>query len=186
MFRRKRPIALALLIGAALLVGSRLTADDKPKFETDNKNTLVKKHKEKIEVTASSTFQGFGTENLLDGDTATSWFSDSNDSVGKGKEPWVTVTFPEDVTVTRVTIAGNRHPDYPDDYSVLSGTLVFLDAAGKKIAGGIEDAKGKGYDFDFKPKDAVKKVRSIKFIPVKDQGDKNGYGDIALGEIMIE
>ena len=137
-------------------------------------------------MTASSSFQGFGTDKLLDGDNETSWFSDSDDSVAKGKEPWVTLTFPEDVTVTRVTIAGNRHPDYPDNYSVLKGTLVLLDAAGKKIASEDQDGKGKCFDFDFKPKEAVKKVRSIKFIPVKDQGDKNEFGDIALGEILID
>ena len=42
MCLNKQKFALALLMGACLLVGGRLSADDKTKFETDNKNTLVK------------------------------------------------------------------------------------------------------------------------------------------------
>jgi hypothetical protein len=189
MIPTKPKIALALVLGASLLVvGGRVLAadDDLPKSITENKNTLVKTHKEKLKVTASTFFGGYEPEKVLDGDVKTSWFSASGDSVGKGKKPWLTITFPEDVTVTRVSIAGNRDPAYPKNYSVLTGTLEFLDVDGKSLWKEEQDGVGKAYDFEFKPKQAVKKVRAIKFVSVKDEGDKNGFGDVALGEFLIE
>jgi hypothetical protein len=190
----KTGLALALAVGLLVVGTALLPADDKdkpddadpPKVITENKNTLIKKHKDKIEIEASSSYQGWEPEKLIDDNLDTSWFSDSNDSAAKGTKPSITIKFPEDVTVNRVSIAGNREPDYPDNFSILSGTVEFFDADGKSLGKEERDAKGKRFDFEFKPKEALKKVRSIKFISVKDQGDQNDFGDIAIGEFLIE
>jgi hypothetical protein len=194
MVLTKLKIGASLVLGVALLaVGGVALPDDQkpddadpPKIITENKNTLIKTHKDKLEIKASTFYQGWEPEKLIDDKLDTSWFSDSGDAAAKGTTPSITITFPEDVTVTRVSIAGNREPDFLDNYSVLTGTVEFLDADGKSLGKEEREGKGMRYDFEFKPKEAVKKVRAINFVSVKDQGDKNDFGDIALGEFLIE
>jgi hypothetical protein len=157
-----------------------------PKAPTDNKNSLVKKYQDKLEVTASTFWPGWAPEKLIDGQPETSWFSASGDAAAKGAKPWVQVAFPEDVTVTRVTLLGNREPDWLDNFSVLSGVVEFLDADGKPLWAEEAKAKGDRRDFEYKPKKPVKGVRSIKFTSLEDEGDKNGFDDIAIGEFLAE
>ena len=47
-----------------------------------------------------------------------------------GTKPFLQVTFPEDVTVKRVTILGNRDPKWLKGYTILAGTIELFDAAG--------------------------------------------------------
>lgn len=157
-----------------------------PKFVTENKNAMIKEYKNKLQVTASTTWPGWEPEKLLDGNAETSWFSAGGDAAAKGTKPWVMVTFPDDVTITRVSIVGNREPSWFDNFTVLSGMIEYLDADGKRIDADEKDGAGNRRDFEFKPKKPVKKVRSVKFISLKDEGDKNGFDDIAIGEILIE
>src|SRR5262249_34262231 len=100
--------------------------------------------------------------------------------------PWVQLEFPSDVPVKRVTIMGNRDPDWLKGYAILEGRIEFLDKDNKQLW--KEEMKGAGEfsDFDFKPKEPVKGVRFIRFTSTKDEGDKNGSNDVALGEIMVE
>jgi hypothetical protein len=184
----------SLLLAAAavaLSVGGReaQTAPIKetPKVEKkENKNTLIAAYRDKLELSCSTAYGGWPVERLIDGNLGTSWFSASNDSAAKGTKPWVQITFPEDVKVSRVSVMGNREDPYQKNYSVLSGMIEFLDKDGKPLW--TEELKGAGdaYDFEFTPKKPVEKVRSVKFTSVKDEGDQNGFGDIALGEILIE
>ena len=153
---------------------------------TDNKNGLVKEYKEKLVVTASTFWPGWPPELLLDGNPEKSWFSAGGDAAAKGTKPWVQVAFPGDETVTRVTILGNREAPWADNFSVLSGLVEFFDADGKVLWAEEQKGAGKRYDFEFRPKKPVKGVRSIKFTSLKDEGDKNGYDDIAIGEILID
>jgi hypothetical protein len=159
---------------------------EKPKETKENKNTLIAAHKDKLTLSASSVFGGWPVERLVDGNKETSWFSASNDSAAKGTKPWVQIEFPEDVKVSRVNVLGNREPPYQKNYSVLSGVLELLDKDGSVLWS--EELKGAGdaYDFEFTPKKPVEKVRSVKFTSLTDEGDKNDFGDIALGEILIE
>ena len=174
---------------AAFLASSVLAPAPKPNYkppEGPNKNTLITKHKDKIKVAASSSYSGYPVDKLIDGDTGTSWFSGSNDSVGKGKMPWVEVEFPEDVTVARVNLLGNRDKDYPKGYSILAGKIEFMDKDGKKLHEEEGKAMGDLKDFEFTPKKAVAGVRRVRFTSTKDEGDINGSGDVALAEIQIE
>jgi hypothetical protein len=177
-------------MGAALLVavGVNLAAvgQPAPKVITDNKNTLVKKHRDELKVTASSFWVGWEPAKAIDGDLETSWFTERGDAAARGKKPWIMVTFPKDVTVTRVTILGNREPNWFDGYTILSGLVEFLDADGKRLWLDENEGVGNRRDFEFKPKKPIEKVRSIKFLSVKDQGDKNPYDDIAIAELQAE
>jgi hypothetical protein len=151
-----------------------------------NKNALIEAFRDKLILNCSSAYDGWPVERLIDGDPARSWFSGTGDSAAKGTKPWVEIAFPEDVKVSRVTVLGNREPPYEKNYHVLTGTIDFLDRDGKRLWS--EEVKGAGdaYDFEFKPKKPVEKVRSVKFTSVKDEGDQNDFGDVALGEIQIE
>jgi hypothetical protein len=164
----------------------RVEAKELPKVVTDNKNTLVKAHRGKLMATASSYWPGWEPEKVLDGDVATSWFTARGDAAAKGTKPWITITFPEDVTVTRVTVVGNREPAWFDGYTILTGMVEFLGADGKQLWVDENEGVGNRRDFEFKPKKPVAKVRSVKFVSLKDQGDQNPYDDIAIAELMIE
>jgi hypothetical protein len=61
-----------------------------------------------------------------------------------------------------------------------------LDSAGKRLAFDENDGTGKAYDYDWKLKKAVAKVRSVRFQAMGDQGKENPYDDIAIGEFQIE
>jgi hypothetical protein len=103
----------------------------------------------------------------------------------KGTTPWVKLAFPSDVTVKRVTILGNREPQYPKDYSVLAGKLELLDDKGKVLVSKEVKAAGEKFDFDVAI-GPMPIVRAIKFTITEDQGDKNGSKDCALAEIQVE
>jgi hypothetical protein len=157
-----------------------------PKVVTDNKNTLVKAHCDKLKVTASTCWPGWEPEKVIDGKVETSWFTQRGDAAAKGTKPWIMLTFPTDVTVRRVTILGNREPSWFDGYTILTGLVEFLDADGKRLWVDENQGVGNRRDFEFRPKKPVAKVRSVRFVSLKDQGDKNPYDDIALAEILVE
>src|SRR5262245_16893448 len=117
--------AVGLLVTGVLLLtavgqeAQQKKTDDKqlPRVVTDNKNTLVKTHRDKLKVTASTFFEGWAPEKAIDGDVETSWFTATGDAAAKGTKPWIMITFPEDVTVSRVSIVGNREPQWFDGYT---------------------------------------------------------------------
>jgi hypothetical protein len=181
---------VAGVCGVGLLLAVAIAAPapkpDPKKDDGENKNTLIQKYKDKLQVTASSFFQGYPADRVIDGDKQSSWYSAVGDSAAQGRKPWIMVAFPEDVNVTRFTVLGNRDPNYPLGYSVLTGLAEFLDADGKVLWNEERDAAGDLHDFDFKPKELIKKVRSVRFTSVKDEGNVNGSQDIAIAEILID
>jgi F5/8 type C domain len=164
----------------------KVNPKEPPKVKTDNKNGLIKKYRDKLELAASTTYPGWGCEKAIDGNLETSWFSNTDDSVAKGKKPWFEVKFPEDVAISRVTVLGNREPSWLKGYTILAGGLELLDKDGKRIH--YEDNEGIGnfFDFDFKYDKPKGKVRTVRFKILGDQGDENPYGDIAIAEIQID
>lgn len=105
-----------------------------PEIVTDNKNTLVLKYPGKLLLSASSTWDGWSEALAFDGNPHSSWFTVKGDAVAHGTKPWLQVAFPEDVTIKRVTILGNRDPKWLKGYTILAGTIELLDAAGKRLA----------------------------------------------------
>jgi hypothetical protein len=179
-----RALLVLLAVAVAVPIGRTGAQDkDKPK---ENKNTLIATHRKTLKLSASSEYPTFRADRLIDGKKETSWFSADDDSVAKGGEPWVQVTFPEDVKVSRVTVLGNREPSYKTGYSVLVGKIEFLAKNGKVLWTEKRKGAGASRDFDFTPKKPIDKVRSVKFSSVEDEGDQNGSGDVALAEILIE
>jgi len=157
-----------------------------PEVVSDNKNTLIQAHRNRLRLSCSTFYNGWPVEKLIDGNAATSWFSATGDAAAKGTKPWVQLTFPEDVTVARVTVLGNREPPWQKGYTILNGMIEFLDADGKQLWVDENTGVGNESDFEFKPKKPMAKVRSIKFTSLKDQGDQNPFLDIGIGEIQVE
>jgi hypothetical protein len=71
---------------------------------------LLDRYRSKVVTSASTTWPGWGPERLIDGDPRTSWFSARGDAAALGKKPWVALAFPQDVTVKKVSLLGNREP----------------------------------------------------------------------------
>jgi hypothetical protein len=176
--------------GVAMTAGGEQPKKEKPKeppkVVTENKNTLIKKHRDKLKLSCSTFFNGWPVERIVDGDTKTSWFSAMGDAAAQGTKPWVMIEFPEDVTVSLVTVLGNREEPFAKGYTILSGKVEFLNAEGKVLFADENKGIGNESDFEFKPKKPVEKVRSIRFTSLKDEGDQNDFKDIAIGEIQVE
>jgi hypothetical protein len=160
--------------------------DAKDRAKLDNSNALIREHRKELKLSASSTWPGWPVENAFDGNAETSWFSDRDDTAAHGKQPWVEVTFPADVTVRRVTILGNRDPQWPKGYTILAGGVELQNKDGKRLAFDENDGKGQLSDFDFKFAKPVQGVRTIRFTALGDQGKQNPYDDIAIGEFQVE
>ncbi len=154
----------------------------RPTFGESNTNELVKQHKDKLKVDASTEYSGYPATRLIDGEPTTVWYSAGGDSPMAGKTPHVGVTFPEDVRVKRVTVLGTRDPNYKDGYFILEGTVELLDKDGKLIAAHEVKSAGDQHDFDLKL-DQFTTVRGVRFKATKDQ---NKYSCVALSEIQME
>jgi hypothetical protein len=163
-----------------------LKAQNVPELTTDNRNSLVRKYPGKLLLSASSIWDGWPEALAFDGNPHSSWFTAKGDASAHGTKPWIQLTFPEDVTVKRVTICGNRDPRWLKGYTILAGTIELLDARGKRLAFHENDGSGKAYDYDWKLPAAVAGVRTIRFNALGDQGKENPHDDIAIGEFQVE
>src|SRR5262245_18997678 len=95
----RRTVSRALGIGPVCLglsvAGGRgLCDDDKPK---PNTNALVKQHRDKLTVTASSFWPNWPPQLVIDGNHKKSWFTAQGDTISRKTKPWVQITFPVDV-----------------------------------------------------------------------------------------
>jgi hypothetical protein len=180
----------ALAVAAGCLVGVTAYPDTPPekkdKAAAKNSNALITKHRAGLKLSASSTWPGWPPEKALDGNLETSWFSAQDDSAAHGRKTWFQVTFPEDVTVRRVTVLGNREPAWPVGFTILAGGLELLDADGKRLKYEESDGVGKFYDYDFILSTPIKGVRSVRLTALGDQGKKTQYGDVAIAEFQVE
>ena len=117
---------------------------------------------------------------LFDGNEQSSWYSNTPDSTMNEEKPAVTVTFPDDVKIKRVTVLGNRDPQYPTGYFVTEGTVELLDGKGKVISSHELKSAGDKHDFDL-ILDKFVSVRAVRFKMTKSE---NGY--CGLSEFMVE
>ena len=157
-----------------------------PPVQTDNSSALVQKHHKELMLSASSEWVGWPMSYVVDGKIETSWFSAQDDSAAKGKRPWIALSFPEDVAVKRVTVLGNRDPQWPTGYSILAGRIELCDKDGKVLHKMENDGLGNGKDFDLKLEKAMEGVRCVRFTSLGDEGDKTPHGDIAVSELQVE
>ncbi len=136
--------------------------------------------------TASSIWTGWPPENATDENIKTSWFSGKNDAAAKGTTPWLQVNFPRDVAVKRVTILGNRDPEWLIGFTILEGSVTLYDESGKVLKHEQNKGTGNYRDFDFQFEEPIARVRGVRFTSLADQGDQTEFGDIAIAEIQVE
>lgn len=153
-----------------------------PTVGEKNSNQLIKQHKDKLKLTASTEYSGYPVARLIDEKPESVWYSAAKDCPTNGTIPTVTVTFPEDVRIKRVTLFGSRDPANTSGYFVVEGTIELLDRDNKVI--GSHDLKGTGDNYDF---DLILKryttVRGVRFKATKDQ---ERYNCVALSEFQVE
>jgi F5/8 type C domain len=180
---RAIPLTLMLLVAAATWVlAAPIPRERKPHPDDKNTNALIKRHREKLKLTASSTWEGWPLDNLFDQAETTAWFSQNGDSPQNGRTTWVQATFPYAVTIKRVTILGNRDPNHPTGYFVTAGTFELLDNDDKEIAKEEVKSNGEKHDFDW-ILDKPTKVRTAKFTATKCETSTSCVG---LSEFQVE
>ena len=148
-----------------------------------NTNALVKQYRNQLKLAASSSFNGWEEGKAFDGDPLTSWFSAVGDAPMSGKQPWVSVAFPEAVIVRRVTALGNREVQWPTGYSVLEGRIDLLDANGRVIVGRTVKAAGDKFDLNLIPIGPVVGVRTVRITATADQKQSN---EVGVAEVQVE
>lgn len=137
-------------------------------------------------ASASSEYYQYPPSAALDHDPSTSWFSSVGDSVGKGKSPWIQVAMSRPVRLRRVVVMGNRSRSFPVGYSVLKAQLQVLDAQAQEITRLDAVATGPARDFEFAPPRPLDGVQAVRLDVLGDEGDRNSYGDVAIGEIKVD
>lgn len=143
-------------------------------------NAIVKAYRASLVITASTEWHGnWDATKAFDGDEQTSWFSQPS----QVNNPWIRVAFPNDVIVRRVTILGNREPNFPKGYDVLEARLEMFDRDENLIASRDLKSIAEHNDFDCTFKVPYRSVRSIRFTSTRD-AQNSRY--IALGEFQVE
>ncbi len=179
---------LAVAIGLLLApLGASPVPKEKPKpKDGPNSNELLKKHKEALKYGASSAWGGWPADKAFDGNPETAWFSATNDCKSTKQDPYVEVTFAEDVAVSRVTVLGNREPSWPTGYFSWAGRLELLDKDGKVLVRVKKDAAGEKKDYDFALAEPFGRVRTVRFISTDDDSAHGGNTCVAISEIQVE
>lgn len=123
---------------------------------------------------------------MLDQDEKTSWFSDSNDSVTKGTQPWILFSLSRPARLHLVKVLGNRNPTYPHGYSVTTLRMETLDSHGQVLSTQETSNPNPPHDFFFLLDKPIAGVEGVRLVVLADEGAKNSYGDVALGEVSFE
>lgn len=183
-----RPAFVLALTVIPTMISSWLGADEqKPaSSKKENQNSLIAEYKAKLQFSASSEWPGWPASMAFDGDAKTSWFTVGGDAAAHKTTPWIMVAFPDEVTVRRVTILGNREDPWATGYTIRVGKLELLDKDGKVLLAKENECGENRLDIDFPLAKPVAGVRSVRFTSLKDEGDQNPYDDIALGELQVE
>jgi hypothetical protein len=181
--------ALSIVPAMMLRIGFEIAkADDPPNSAKPaaNSNGLILEYKDKLKISCSTFWPTWGPEKAFDGDPLKSWFTAKGDAAAKGMKPWIAVEFPHDVPVSRVTLLSNREPPWQVGYTILVGRLEMLDKDGKVLFTRDDELGGERADMEVRPKEPIRGVRTIRFTSHRDEGDKNPYDDVAIGEILVE
>ena len=187
MFRRSDWIAAVVVAcGMGVSPSSTTAAEKVASKRTENANALIKEYRDKLKFSCSSFWPTWSPERAFDGDPLTSWFTQQGDAAALGKKPWVAVAFPKGVTVRRVTLLCNREPPWQVGYTILVGRVELLNKDGKVLYSREDEVGGERPDMEVRPREPIHGVHKIRFTSLKDEGDKNPYQDIAIGEILVE
>jgi hypothetical protein len=181
MPRTAAPLTV-LALAATGLSAAPIPKSRIPTFGETNTNAMVQRHREKLAAETSSEWQGYPVTQVFDEKPETVWYSASGDAPMAGKTPTVTLTFPVDVSVKRVTVLGNRDPATKGGYFVLEGTVELLDKDGRVVSSHELKAAGDLYDFDLKL-NRYTTARAVRFTATKDE---KRFNCVAVSEIQVE
>jgi hypothetical protein len=182
------PAAIAVTI-LLLIVPPPMNADEAKtgtKEFTDNQASLLAEYRGQLEFSASTYWGGWPASHAFDGDPRTSWFTARGDAAAKGTKPWIAVKFPADIPVRRVSILSNRETSWLKGFTILAARVELLDKDGKVLATKEDELGGERPDMDYRFKEPVKGVRTVRLTSLRDEGDQNGYEDVSIGEVLIE
>lgn len=189
MSRSARTAAVAVVLLSASAVASPVPkGKPAPRERTPNSNALLKRDRAGLVFSRSTEWQGWPPDKAFDGNPDTSWFSTVGDTAAEGKRPWLAVTFPADVAVSRVSVLGNREPGSPVGYAVRTGRLELLDADGRVVIQCEREATGDRADLDFVLCEPFGRVRTVKVTALKDDTSeqKGQTRCVGIAEVMVE
>lgn len=147
-----------------------------------NSNRLMNQYRGQITARASSQWGGWEASKTIDGNPNSSWFPTG--SANMQQPAWLEVTFPQDVTFKRLTVLGNREPNWPG-YGTRKMKVEFRDATGSVIQVHTGPPV-KGNDCDF-PNLNYAGIRSIKITILEDgNGQRGGAQMTSIGEVQAE
>jgi len=147
-----------------------------------NSNQLMNRFRGRLIAKVSSEWAGWNGNKAIDGNPSTSWFPTGSSTPQQGA--WYNLTFPQDVTIKRLTVLGNREANWPG-YGTRSMQVEFKDVNGVvlKTHTGLPV---KGSDFDF-PNLNYQRVREIRITILEDSRGQTAFGQMtAIGEIQAE
>ena len=150
---------------------------------TTNTNRVLAAMKGQVTVLASTEQGDWPATRLIDDDPFTYWVSAAGDSKAKGKTPRVELQFPEEATIGRVTVLGQRGDSTA---AVTVFRIKLLGADGTVLKAGTVHGKEPFFDADWTLPAPVEGVSWIVILSLADNGDKNTSGSVALGEILID
>jgi WD40 repeat protein len=146
---------------------------------------LLDRQRSKVQVRASSTWDGWPAEALIDGDPTRPWSSAAGDSAGKkgtDNGPWLELHFAEPVTVRRVVALGGQ----PPGYAIRRARVELLDGQGRVLAGREVEGIGPLGDLQWALERPAGGVRAVRLRSLADEGGKNKEGTVVLGEVWLE
>jgi hypothetical protein len=146
-----------------------------------NSNQLMNQFRGRLVAKVSSEWAEWNANKAIDGNPSTSWFPQGS-STQQGA--WYNLTFPQDVTIKRLTVLGNRDASWPG-YGTRKMKVEFKDANGT-VMKTHTGPPAKGSDFDF-PNLNYQRVREIRITILEDIRGQTGFGQsTAIGEIQAE
>ncbi len=141
---------------------------------------------ERVTLEVSSSYPGWPASFAVDGHEQTSWYSGSNDSVAQGRKPFFQMTFAEVTVVRKVTVLGNRDPNFYNGYAILQLQLDVFDTNKRLVSTLVAESTGDRHDFQFELSQEAEGVGALRFTSLRDLGNKNWWGDVAIAEIILD
>jgi hypothetical protein len=160
-------------------VGAARTDPANPPPFAENANSLILKHRNNLSVASSRHYGGqWGPAAAFDRDHLTSWYPLAD--AATGTMGWLSVQFPEAVTVRRVTALGNREPQWPG-YTNRQIRFDLFDAKAAVLNSTVVTNAGAKFDADFTFPVPITGVRTLRLTILECQ-----QGSGAVAEFQVD
>ena len=128
-------------------------------------------------VTSSSFFPNFPSDQAIDGNIQTSWFTAIGDAANLRTAPFIEVTLPQDGSVAQVRLLGNRQN--PDGFDFLAGIFQAFDLEDNEIFNSGE-VPLPGPTRDIAVPIDLDGVRRVRFTSTDDESSEPGLAEFQL------